>query len=152
MVVYDTLSYSWDDAVLGGLVSDVLFGWSGVSQSYVFGGGLVPGDGFWAYAFVGCELKAPVFSVNFDGYISPVVAGWNVVGLPYNAPMLKDSLVLDDGVEYGWSDAVSAGMISDVLFGWDSVGQSYVFSDGLYPGCAVWLYAFDDCVLECPVD
>jgi hypothetical protein len=42
--------------------------------------------------------------------------------------------------------------VSDVLFGWDSGVQSYVFGSGLVPGDGFWLYAFDDCVLECPVD
>jgi len=152
VVVFDSVSYGWVDAVAGGLVSDVLFGWNGVGQSYVFGGGLVPGDGFWVYSFVDCELRAPVLGVNFDGRVCSLVGGWNVVGLPFNAPVLKDGLVVDDGVSYGWSDAVAGGLVSDVLFGWDSVGQSYVFVDGLYPGCAVWLYAYGGCVLESPVD
>ena len=81
-----------------------------------------------------------------------MVSGWNVVGLPFNAPVLKDGLVLVDGVSYGWVDAVGVGLVSDVLFGWDGGVQSYVFVDGLFPGCAVWLYAFDDCVLKSPVD
>jgi len=91
--------------------------------------------------------------MNFDGRISSVVAGWNVVGLPYNDPVLKSELLVDvGGIEYSWVDAVGAGLVSDVLFGWDVVGQSYVFSDELGIGDGYWLYAFSDLLLKCPMD
>ena len=152
LVNFGGVDYTWADAVAAGVVSDYIFGWDRVGQSYMFSDVLEPGYGYWLYAYEPCELKAPVFETGFEGYITVLQEKWNVVGCPNDTVVLKaDVLVRYGGVDYNWSDAVAAGIISDYIFGWDGAVQSYVFSDQFTPGECYWLYAYDACVLRTDV-
>ncbi len=149
LVNYDASNHGWSEAVSDGYVNDVVFGWDRVGQSYNFANTFIPGDGYWIYAYQNCELKAPVFEVNFDGRITDVMEDWNVIGMPNNVPMNKSNVTVNyAGTDYSWSDAVSSGYINDFIFGWDSSTQGYSFSSTLDPGYAYWLYAYQQCTLK----
>ncbi len=149
VVNYGGFDHNWIDAVDDGFVSDYLFGWDRVLQSYQFVDTLMPGYGYWVYAYDDCELKAPIFEVNFEGYITEVEENWNVIGLPNNAPINKvDVMINNEGSDYSWSDAVTNGYISDYIFCWDSSIQSYTFSDMLDPGYGYWFYAYQCCKIK----
>jgi hypothetical protein len=149
VVNYEGMDHDWSDAVSDGYVSDYLFGWDRLLQSYQFADTLIPGYGYWVYAYDECELKAPIFDVNFEGYITVVEENWNMIGLPNNAPMNKaDVMINHEGTDYSWSDAVSNGYISDYIFCWDSLLQSYTFSDIIDPGYGYWFYAYYCCKLK----
>jgi len=57
---YGSANYSWADAVSNGYVNDVVFGWDRAGQSYNFANTFIPGDGYWVYSIVDCNLKRPV--------------------------------------------------------------------------------------------
>jgi len=149
LIYYDDAEYIWSDAVTSGIVNDNIFGWDRASQSYIFADMLMPGYGFWVYAYDGCELKAPVFNTSFTGHITNLMQNWNIIGIPDNVPMNKTSIIVNVGdTNYSWSDAVMNGYINDNLFGWDRIGQSYTFADILEPGYCYWLYAYQQCILK----
>ena len=149
MVTMNNVTYTWTDAVAAGIISDYLFGWDRNAQSYHFANTLEPGYGYWVYAYEACELKAPSMGTMFDGYITHVKQKWNIIGLPNDEPMNKtDITVTYLGMEYTWSDAVAAGIISDYIFNWDRTGQTYTFADTLEPGYSYWMYAFSECTLK----
>ena len=84
-----------------------------------------------------------------DGYITNLNEDWNVVGQPNNQPCDKsDILVYHDGIDYSWSDAVTNGCLSDYIFSWDSITQSYSFGVSLEPGYAYWVYAYYECMIH----
>jgi len=150
IVNYNAFDYTWSDAAAAGYVNDYIFGWDRSGQTYTFADTLEPGYGYWVYSYEACQLNAPVFNVNFDGYITSLKENWNIVGLPNNIPENKsDILVNYDGIDYSWSDAVSSGIINDNIFGWNDVGQGYTFSDMFEPGYAYWMYTYYDCTLYC---
>ena len=68
------------------------------------------------------------------------------MGVPDDVPVNKTDLIVSyNGFEYNWSDAVTAGIVSDYVFGWNCTMQSYTFVDILEPGCCYWMYAYYDC-------
>jgi len=154
IVNYEGTNYNWAEATSpsnGPMVSSYLFGWNRDTQSYIFADTLEPGYGYWVYSYMDIELKAPVFSVNFDGYITTLKSGWNVIGIPNNLPEDKvDIIVESGGTEYTWAEAIDPAngpIIESYLFGWDNIAQSYIFSDTLNPGDALWLYSYEDDVV-----
>jgi len=150
IVSYGSTEYSWADAASLGYVSNYIFNWNRNIQSYEIEDILEPGEGYWVYTYEPCVLKAPVFNINFDGYITDLKQNWNMIGLPNNVPAGKSILQINyNGMTYSWADAVSAGIVTNVIFGWDEITQSYIVTDTLEPGSAYWIYAYNDCTLLC---
>ena len=144
IVKYNAADHSWTDAVSDGYVSDFIFGWDRLGQSYTFNSALEPGYGYWIYVYNPCQLWIPIMSTNSDNYITDIEQNWNIVGLPDDENVSKGDLIID-GIS--WADAVTGGYISDYIFGWDRLGQSYTFTDALEPGYAYWIYAYVSCNL-----
>jgi len=81
-------------------------------------------------------------------YLTNLIYSWNFISLPFNQSADKaDIIVKQSGINYSWSNAVSAGMVNDFIFSWDRIYQSYTFDDTLEPGYGYWLYAYEDCEL-----
>ena len=59
-VFYGGVNHSWSDAVSDGVVIGYLYDWDESGQSYVFSDVLVPGEGYWVYAYYECVLKREV--------------------------------------------------------------------------------------------
>jgi len=149
IVNYGGINYTWSDAVSDGYLSDYLFGWDRSGQSYTFNNTLEPGYGYWVYAYGGCELWAENITTTYDDYITDLKTNWNIVGLPDDENVSKTNLVIHYGAsDYTWSDAVTAGYVSDFIFGWNRGGQSYIFANALEPGYAYWLYTYQACTLK----
>ena len=149
VVNFSGMNYTWSDAVTAGYVSDFIFGWDRSGQSYTFNNTLEPGYGYWVYAYGGCELWAENITTTYDDYITDLKTNWNIVGLPDDENVSKTNLVIHYGAsDYIWSDAVTAGYVSDFIFGWNRGGQSYIFANALEPGYAYWLYTYQACTLK----
>jgi len=133
--------YSWSD----GIVSDFVFGWSRSSQSYTFNDILEPGEGYWLYSYEDCELWIESFTPVYDEYVTSLESGWNIVSIPFDQPVDKVDILVDD---IPWDTSVSNGWISDFVFGWSRAGQSYNFADTFMPGFAYWMFAYQPCTLE----
>jgi len=142
IVKTDGYYYSWSD----GVVSDFVFGWDKGTQSYNFASTLEPGEGYWVYSYEDCELWIENITIlPEDPYITQLEAGWNIVGVPHNENVSKDNILVD---EIPWDDAVTGGIINDIVFGWNRAGQSYTFADTFMPGYAYWMYAYQPCTLK----
>lgn len=48
---------NWTTAVSNGWVSNFVFGWNRSEQYYDFSNVCVPGEAYWVYAYISCELK-----------------------------------------------------------------------------------------------
>jgi len=122
-----------------------VFGWNRLSQGYSFDNLLVPGYGYWLYAYEACELWVENISISSDDYITNIESGWNIIGVSHDQPVDKTNILVNDIL---WDDAVITGTISNYVFGWSRTGQSYTFADTLMPGYAYWMYAYQPCTLK----
>lgn len=151
IVHYSGTDHTWDQAVSDGVVSDYIFGWNRISQSYAFADELIPGEGYWIFAIQTCDLKTPLMSANYDNFITTLDDNWNVIGSSYCETFLKDDITVHySGTNHTWAHAVTAGMVSDYIFGWNRLSQSYAFADELVPGEACWVFGTQDCSLYRP--
>jgi len=85
---------------------------------------------------------------QFDGLITNLKFNWNLVSIPYRQPIDKtDIIVLYNGTEYTWQEAVDGGLILGFVYSWNVTTQNYGFTDTLYPGLGYWIYAYHNCKL-----
>ncbi len=149
VVNYGGMNYTWSDAVSAGLISDYAFGWNRVSQGYEFASTFEPGYGYWVYAYYVCELWAENITASVDNYVTDLEENWNLMGVPDDSSVNKINLIVNyGGTDYNWVDAVTAGIVNDVVFGWNSVTQGYEFASTFEPGCSYWIYSYYDCILK----
>jgi nitroreductase len=144
IVNYANENYSWNTAVSNNWVSDYVFGWNRAGQSYTFNDVFQPGYGYWIYAYEPCVLWVENITLQTDSYVTDLYINWNTVGVPHSEDVSKTSMVVND---FSWGDAVSTGIISDYVFGWNRETQSYFFADTFEPGESYWLYAYQSSIL-----
>jgi hypothetical protein len=145
MVHYNDSFFTFQEAVNEGLLSPYLYGWNRTTYRYEFAYKFKPGYGFWIYAYIPCEIWFQYDSTFSDSYITELKYYWNIVSIPGHLNIEKTDLQVN-GVS--WDAAVSNGWVSDYVFGWNNIGQSYVFSNTFEPGYAYWLGAYQPCVLK----
>jgi len=96
------LSEAW----AAGLVEPSVFYFNGSIQQYLYmmedDDILVPGRGYWFYAYGLSELWVNNVSVSdWDNSIAQIVSGWNNIGVPIDEHILLGDLVIEyDTVEY----------------------------------------------------
>ncbi len=56
-IAYNGSDYSWQEAVDDFIVLGFIYGWVDTTQSYELTDELIPGKGFWIYAYYSCVLK-----------------------------------------------------------------------------------------------
>ncbi len=138
-------NYTWSEAISMVILSDFIFGWNRASQFYTFADSFEPGYGYWVFAFEECTLILEGMIPNSDDRITLIEPGWNVIGLPFVRFTDKVDVLVDD---VDWNTAVGNGWISTFVYGWNQVGQYYIFSDVFNPGFCYWVYASQICVLN----
>lgn len=72
--------------------------------------------------------------------------GWDLVSLPYDGTMLLTNTTLrvrDGSHNYSWAEAVAAGVVMNMLFGWDIDAGQYTIATGFEGGHGYWMYFFD---------
>jgi len=92
-------------------------------------------------------------NANTAVHVTNASLGWNFISLPFQLPefahlISKNQLKIKASggiMTYDWSTAVSAGLISDYLFGWNRATQSYIFANEMEPGYGYWMYAYENC-------
>lgn len=149
IVTYEGSSYSWQEAVAQNLVLDSIFGWNRTNQNYHLVEVIVPGEGFWMFAYENCVLSAVNISgYESDAFITDLLENWNLIGLPTDEPVSKQDLLISyTGNTYTWEEAVLNNLVLDTIFEWDETSQSYLITDVLHPGKSCWLYSYCDCRL-----
>jgi hypothetical protein len=55
-VKYNGVKYTWAQAVSNGLVIDQISGWNRITRTYELVNTLMPGEGYWLFAYVNCTL------------------------------------------------------------------------------------------------
>ncbi len=135
LIRYNEFLYEFDE----GFINNFIFGWNRLNQYYTFADNLEPGYGYWMFSYENCELWITNETEPYDEYITTLNMGWNSIGIPYNQPIQKTNLLVNDT---NWNTAVSNGWVSNYIFGWNQNGQYYEFSDTLIPSKSYWMYAF----------
>ncbi len=155
IIEYDDYFYSWDQAVSSDtptqepIISQSIFGWNRPGQTYTFADTLEPGYGYWFFINQPCEIWIENITLVYDNYITDAEQNWNIISVPYNQSVNKMDIIVEYmGTDYMWADAVTAGIISDYVFGWNRGTQSYNFADTFMPGYSYWLYAYQPCTLK----
>jgi len=149
IVKHNGNTYNWLDAVAADIVTDIVFGWGRDSQSYTFKDTLEPGYGYWMCTNNDCDLWVENISIISTSYITELETNWNIMGVPHNQSVDKTNITVNyGGTEYSWANAVSGGIISDYVFGWNRNTQSYIFVDTFEPGYSYWMYAYYNCILK----
>ncbi len=106
---------------------------------YSFNGALAAGKGYWLGTTSAGNLDV-IGEVLSNVQQVSINSGWNLVSNPLVVALAKSDLTFDDGHEIkSWSDAVSAGWITDILYGWNGTGL--VSADTLQPWKGYWLGA-----------
>jgi len=146
-VYYSGANHTWQEAVDDGVIIGFIYDWSESGQNYGFTDMMVPGQGYWIYAYSSCDLWVSV-SENDGDHIADFSTDWNLVGIPYDEPLAKDNLTIYyDGTDYNWTEAVDSSIIIGFIYNWNETGQNYEFTDVLNPGDGYWVYAYFECVL-----
>ena len=156
IIKYNNYYYSWSQATSSSnptgtpIINQYIFGWNRVGQSYNFANSLDPGYGYWFYSYQNnCEIWAINIITTPDNYITGLKTGWNLIGIPDDTLVNKTDLIIEYGLtQYNWSTAVSNGYVSQYVFGWNRISQSYNFANTIDPGYGYWMYAFFDCILK----
>ena len=58
IVDYNGTAYNWTDAVINNIVNNFVFDWNRHDQSYTFSDTFIPGDAYWVYSYLDCEIYA----------------------------------------------------------------------------------------------
>jgi uncharacterized membrane protein len=148
IVRYSGTDYSWDDAK-GSIVLDTLYNWQrGTTQAYDPTNTLVPGNGYWMWAYHDCEILI-ASNVVGTGHITDLQTKWNIMGLPYETPLTATNLkIVNNSIELTWDQALSQHVILGFIYRWDGSTQMYTLQTTFEPGQGYWMYAYYDCTLK----
>jgi len=73
---------------------------------------------------------------------------WSIISVPcYQYIDKTEIIVMNNSIEYSWSEAISEGIILGFLYDYNRTTQSYDLSDSLEPGYGYWVWAYYDCEL-----
>jgi len=94
MIVNNSVEYNWSEAVSQGIILNFIYGWNRVSpQTYEISDVLEPGYGYWLWSYYSCNISISGIPADVDD-ITSLQTKWNIVGLPFNATLSKDDLVI----------------------------------------------------------
>ena len=147
VVSYGGSNYSWQEAIDNNIILGFVYGWDEINQGYDFTDILMPGKGYWMYAYDSCDLMI-VSTTNNDGFITDLSTAWNLIGVPYNASIEKENItVFHNEIENTWQQAVDNNILLGFVYEWDEIDQGYDFTDVLDPTKGCWMYAYQNCTL-----
>jgi hypothetical protein len=151
-VSYVGTIYSWADAVSNGIILDSIYTLQrGSSQAYETVDILIPGDGYWLWAYHECVLLIASNAHSPDPkHITDLQTKWNIIGLPYETPLNRIALDIVIGTtHYTWTNATTGSdpIILGFIYSWDISSQTYILQTTLEPDQGYWMYAYHDCKL-----
>jgi hypothetical protein len=150
IVRYDSHDHTWAQAVSESIVLVTIYDWQrGSTQAYASTDTLVPGNGYWMWAYHDCELLIASNAVAPSSkHITNLQAKWNIMGLPYETSLDQTDLKVNwSGTNYTWAQAVSNNIILGFIYGWNSNSQMYTLQTTFTPGQGYWMYAYNNCKL-----
>ncbi len=150
-VMSGSTRYTWGQAVSNNIIVDAIYNWTKSTQSYDITNTLLPGEGYWMYAYSDCDLWATNLTPMItNDFITLLKDDWNTIGVPIGSTVSKTNLIVNYlGTDYTWADAVMNGYVMNDIFGWQrTVPQQYIIAYNLEPGYCYWIYAYVDCTLK----
>jgi len=110
------------------------------------------GKGYWLglleEATINLDLPKEVVPSSSE-FTIPLQTGWNMIGCPFNfIPDWSKVVIEKNGVRKGLKEAVEAGLVMDVLYGYED--GNYKLADGIKPWNGYWFAAIADCNLIVP--
>jgi len=148
IVEYDGARHMWDEAISDHIILGFTYGWEvGMYRNYDV---IVPGEGYWMWAFEDCDLLIPS-NAPTNNHITYLDVGWNLVGVHEEDLDKTQICVQYDGQWLAWSEAVDNGVIIDFVYGWNRANQNYTLSDIFASGYGYWVYAYHCCALKEPL-
>ena len=148
IVKFNDTDYTWADAIDEGVILGFTYGWE--VGMYSNDDVIVPGEGYWMWAFEDCDLLIPS-NVPADNHITYLDVGWNLVGVHDDDLSKTDILVQYDGQWLTWDDAVDNDVVLDFVYGWDGANQNHTLNDIFVSGYGYWVYAYQGCALKEPL-
>ena len=152
LVRNNSIDYTWTEAVSHGIVLNHFYDWNG--ETYGLSDSLTPGQGYWMWAYYNCDIIFTSVKTE-DVRLSALQAGWNIMGLPCNSSLLKETLyVRYNDVDFTWTQATTndnptgGPIILGFIYGWNRIDQMYLLCDSFTPGNGYWMYAYKDCLLK----
>jgi len=151
------MDYTWGEAVSGHIILDNLYDWNTTTQCYaVEVSTFKPGRAYWMWAYIDCEIL--VYSNDIGtGDITTIQLKWNIVGFPYDAPLVKENIIVNyEGVDYTWDESTTndnptgSPIVLKFLYKWDRTIQRYAYADSFDAGEGYWMYAYKECTLANP--
>jgi hypothetical protein len=140
--------------VNGGIILDTFYDWDRIGQIYLTSDSLTPGRGYWAWAYYDCDLILTSSKIE-DARLSDLQIAWNIIGLPVNTSLAKQTLLVRyNNVDYTWAQATTndnptgGPIILGFIYGWNRIDQMYLLSDTFNPGNGYWMYAYQNCILK----
>jgi hypothetical protein len=161
VVNYQGTEYTWQEAVSNSIVLDFIYSWNrSAPQHYELVNTLIPGYGYWVFAYNSCTLSAKdVSTFQNDGFFTDLKYTWNIIGAPNDVPIVKQDIIVKySGVDYSWADATTNNnptggpIILEYVYNWSRDSpQHYELSDVFDPGYGYQIYAYYDCSLYYPI-
>ena len=149
LVKHDGIYYTWADAVTEGIVVNIVYGWNRDTQQYEAATVFEPGYAYGIYAYEGCALYVEDVDENYDDFITNLKYKWNTMGIPYGESINKLDLIVNyNDTDYTWTDAVTEGIVTNTVNGWNRETQQYEVATVLEPGYGYWIWAYYDCILK----
>jgi len=155
----NSIDYNWSEAVSKGIIIGTVFEWNTEVQNYLTTGWTFkPAVAYWIWANYPCFI---LFQSNItgDGEIGEMTSRWNMMGLPYNATVAKEQLIIYyNGTLYSWINATNNNneenhaLLLPYFFEWNSTTQIYSLAPTLIPGKGYWLYAYYNLTLRQPIN
>ena len=127
--------------------------WDPVQDQYGMHTDLHPGTGYWVRFSQSTDLYDAGAAMPADKPCPIALQpGWNMIGDPFDAAVSLTSLQVQDagGVQSGFSQAVSAGLIRGTLYAYPAGATQYQaigMNGSLAPFAGEWIYAYHPCTL-----
>jgi hypothetical protein len=151
-VVYLGTEYTWAQAVSNGYVLNTFYAQNKTSGAYRIVTSMEPGEGYWVYAYVECELWATNLTpITPPTVINSLIDDWNMIGVPISSSVNKVTglIIRYNDVDYNWTTAVVNHYVLDDIYGWlRTAPQQYYIATTLQPGECYWIYAYVNCTLK----
>ncbi len=116
---------------------------------------LQAGYGYWADFAGSSVLQADSSATTGSAVSVPLVAGWNMIGVPSTSTVSIASMSVQtsSGSILAFANAVSGGYVSSQLYTYSAGATAYTMvttSGTLTPYAGYWLYAAQNCTLIIP--
>jgi subtilisin family serine protease len=149
IIKFNNSYYTWNNAVNNSIIVGILKNWNRSLQDYENLNYFYPGYGYWTFSNETCDMLFFENSSTDTINITECLDDWNLIGLPFDISLSKEQIiVVNNSIEYNWSEAVDEGIIDDHISDWVERKQRYVYVNTLHPNRGYWVFSYyDDCIL-----